>query len=123
MININKGMSNSVVLRFNDNKTISNPIYVFEFTCVQSNELTYFTALDLSTSIRYNEFNITEITGTTYSLALTASNPRIELTYGGFYNYRVFESSDYILGTHSVILDEGKLFYNKGDYQSFFFRR
>ncbi len=121
MITINQGMTNSVVLRFSDNLTIANPIYVFEFQSLQSKELTYFTATDESLTSRYNQFTIYEIGGTTQSLALTASIPQIQLTYGGYYNYRVFESNNYVLGTHSVVLDEGKMLFQNGEYETFFF--
>lgn len=121
MIKIIKGQTNSVTLRLNDNVTITNPIYVFEFTCVQSRELFYCTPLNISTTTRYDQFNIYEITGTVESVSLTASTPKVALSYGGFYNYKIYQSSDYVLGTHSVVLDEGKMVYDSGELGSFFF--
>lgn len=123
MIRINSGITNSIVLRFNDIKTITNPIYLFELTSVQSNQVYLFTATDISTNTRYNEFLVWEITGTTHSLAYTASTPRIELEYGGVYNYKVIQKAEYSLtySTLDMILDYGKALFYNGEYQDFFF--
>jgi hypothetical protein len=123
MITINQGLTNSVVLRFNDNVTVQNPIYLFELQSVQSLEKFYFTAQDFSTNTRFNQFYIYEISGVTASLALTASIPQILLEYGGFYNYKVYQKTDYGLtaSTNDVILDYGKAVFYNGEYQNFFF--
>jgi hypothetical protein len=121
MITIKSGTSSTIVLRLNDNVTIVQPIYLFELESVQSRELFYFTAQDKSTTSRFNQFDILEITGTSYSASPTASTPRIQLTYGGVYNYKVYQKDNYILATSSVILDYGKALYQNGEYINYAF--
>jgi hypothetical protein len=123
MITLNSGATNSVVLRLNDNVTISNPIFLFELESIQSREKFTFTAQDYSTNGRYNQFYIWEISGITASISLTASTPQILLEYGGFYNYKVIQKTNYGL-TYSdadTILDIGKAVFYNGEYQNFFF--
>jgi hypothetical protein len=121
MITINKGLTNSITIRANDNVTISNPQFLFEFTSVQSRETFLFIPIDLSTTTRYNKFQMYEISGTLDFESLTASTPKVQLTYGGFYNYKVYQVSNYSLSASSVVLDEGKMLYDNGEYDSFAF--
>lgn len=121
MITITSGATNSIVLRLNDNVTIQSPIYLFEMTSVQSKEKFYFTAQDISNTSRYNEFRIKEITGTTQSQSLTASTPNIKLSYGGIYNYIVYQATNYNLQPTSVILDYGKMLFVNGEYTTYAF--
>ena len=121
MININQGATNSIVLRLVDNITITDPIFLFELTCVQSNQVYLFTAQDQSTTSRFNKFEIFEVGGTTYSVSLTQSIPQIELEYGGSYLYKVYQADTYDLEPTDVILDSGKAIFYNGEYQSFFF--
>lgn len=121
MITIKAGLTNSVTLRLNDNVTITNPIFLFELESVQSRQKFYFTAQDISTTTRYNQFVIREITGTTFSQSPTASTPNVKLSYGGFYNYKVYQTNNYTLATSSVILDYGKALYQNGEYEAYAF--
>lgn len=121
MIQITKGLTNSITIRANDNVTISNPIFLFEFTSVQSREEFLFTPANISTTTRYNKFQVYEISGTGDSVSPTASTPKIELTYGGVYNYKVYQVYDYGLSASNIVLDEGKMIYDNGELESFFF--
>lgn len=121
MIIINKGLTNSIVLRMNENIIGSNPIFLFQLTCVQSNQVFLFTAEDQSTTSRYNNFIIDEIGGTGGSPALTASVPKIQLEFGGSYLYKVYQADSYDLQPTDIILDSGKALFINGEYQSFFF--
>jgi len=122
MIIINAGTVSNITLRLNDMTIGATPSFLFEFTSVQSNISTLFTAEDISPTDRYNKFSIYEITGTFEGLNPTASTPRILLDYGGVYNYTVYEvaNSD-ILTPSDVILDEGKMIFKNGEYSNFFF--
>ena len=121
MITINSGATNSITLRLSDNVVGDTPIYLFEFESVQSGETFYCTPANTSTTTKYNTFLIREITDTGLTASLTASMPLIELDYGGYFNYRIYEASDYSMATTSNILDYGKMLFINGEYQSFFF--
>ena len=121
MITINSGSTNSVTLRLNENIVGDTPIFLFEFECVQSGGITYCIPTDQSTSSKYNVFEIREISDTGLTQSLTASIPFIELEYGGYYNYRVYETDNYSLDPTDIILDYGKMVFINGEYNSFFF--
>ena len=116
MININSGATNSVVLRLDD----TADIYLFEVMSIQSNEVFYFTAADISPSNRFFECKVYEVSGTNDLVALTASIPRIKLSYGGSYNYTLYGTDNYDLEPTENILDKGKLFYKNIEWQDFF---
>lgn len=121
MINLNKGATNSIVLRLSDKVTIQNPIYLFELTSVQSNQVFYFTPQDQSITNRFNSFKVFEISGTDEDISLTASIPHIQLTYGGSYLYKVYQATNYSLQPTQVILDSGLAIFRNGEYDNFFF--
>lgn len=116
MININAGLTNSVVLRLD--KTAS--IYLFKVVSIQSNETFFFTADNISPSTRFFECKIYEVSGTTQSVALTASVPQIELSYGGSYHYTLYGSDNYDLEPTDDILDVGKLTFKNIEWDSYF---
>lgn len=61
MFTIIKGQANTVVLTLSEKTTITNPVYLFEFTNVSTNDVKTFIAQDVSINkLRYNEFTITE---------------------------------------------------------------
>ncbi len=120
MININSGATNSVSLRLQDKVVSETPIYLFEVKSIQSNEVIYFTAEDQSISNRFNLFRISEISGTTQSIALTQSIPKIRLKYGGSYNYTIYETENYNLEPTANILDWGKLIYKNSEWEDYF---
>jgi len=117
MININAGATNSVVLRLDE----LADIYLFEVRSIQSNEVFYFTAANISPTTRFFECKIYETSGTGDIIALTASTPSIQLTYGGSYNYTLYGTNNFDLQPTENILDKGKLVFRNGEYQSFFF--
>jgi hypothetical protein len=117
MININAGATNSVVLRLDE----LADIYLFEVRSIQSNEVFYFTAANISPTTRFFECKIYETSGTGDIIALTASTPSIKLTYGGSYNYTLYGTNNFDLQPTENILDKGKLVFRNGEYQSFFF--
>jgi hypothetical protein len=88
---------------------------------IQSNEVFYFTAANISPTTRFFECKIYETSGTGDIIALTASIPSIQLTYGGSYNYTLYGTNNFDLQPTENILDKGKLVFRNGEYQSFFF--
>lgn len=123
MITIKEGELNRFMIRANDNIVGTGSNYLFEFECVQSREKFYFIPQNISNNNRYMDFQVQEITGTTYSLAPTASTSQIYLTYGGQYKYRVFQQVDYSLtpDNYKTVIDYGKAIFYNGEYQDFFF--
>jgi hypothetical protein len=115
MININIGTTNSITLRLNDNTTINNPIFLFELTSIQSNNRFYFTAQDLSTTKRFNTFQIYESGTNSVPVSLTASIPTIKLDYGGSYLYKVYQTDNYNLIPTNRILDTGIAIFKSGN--------
>ncbi len=89
MIIINKNSNNTFQLTLTENITLTSPNYLFEFKSDVSNEAVYFIAADTSAyQERYNEFTVTETTGTNI---LTSGT--ITLDPQGLWTYRVFEQS------------------------------
>ena len=62
MIYLYKNQSNTVVLTLNENATTTSYDVLFEFINETSGEIKLFTAQDISSVERYNEFVITEST-------------------------------------------------------------
>lgn len=121
MITIISGTANSITLRLNDNLVGTSSNFLFELESVQSHEKFYFIPADISTTTRFNSFDIFEASGTTHSNSLTASTPIITLSYGGSYNYTIYQTDNYTLATSSVILDQGKLLFENGEYITYAF--
>jgi hypothetical protein len=123
MITIKEGQLNQFMIRSNDNISATGSLFLFEFESIQSREKFYFIPQNLSTNNRYMEFNVQEITGTTFSYSPTASTSRIFLTYGGQYNYKLYQHQDYSLtaSTTDPVIDYGKGLFLNGEYQDFFF--
>ena len=89
MVIVNKNTNNTLILTLTEKSTLSSPNYLFEFTSEMSQDRVLFIAEDLSTSpSRYNEFLITETSGTTDFTSGT-----ITLSPRGQWSYRVFEQS------------------------------
>lgn len=87
MIQITKGIANTVVLTLKEKTTLTNPKYLFVFKNDQSNVDSKFIAADTSTyPDRYNKFVITEKT--------SSPNPltgEVTLSLDGFYTYTIYE--------------------------------
>lgn len=112
MIYLDKNSHNQTILELTLSSSLVSPNYLFEFiNDIQPNNITYFTATDLSTfKCRYNRFDIVE-SGSTYS------NPYIGVVnlLSGGYTYNVYESSGSTLnisGTTGQIISTGKGFVN-----------
>jgi len=89
MIIINKNSNNTFQLTLTENITLSSPNYLFEFKSDISNESVCFIASDTSAyQERYNEFTVTETSGTNI---LTSGT--ITLEPMGLWTYRVFEQT------------------------------
>jgi len=89
MIQITKGIANTVVLTLKEKTTLTNPKYLFVFKNDQSNVDSKFIAADTSTyPDRYNKFVITEKT--------SSPNPltgEVTLSLDGFYTYTIYEQT------------------------------
>lgn len=89
MIQITKGIANTVVLTLKEKTTLTNPKYLFVFKNDQSNVDSKFIAADISTyPDRYNKFVITEKT--------SSPNPltgEVTLSLDGFYTYTIYEQT------------------------------
>lgn len=87
MVVINKNSNNELILTLTENATLTSPYYLFEFTSEMSRDRVVFLAEDLSDNpSRYNEFLITETSGTTDFTSGT-----ITLSPRGQWSYRIFE--------------------------------
>ena len=70
-----------------ENSTVSNPIYLFEFTNQQSNVKYYFIATDTSSfKQRFNQFSLTETPNA------DTLNGQVSLGNEGFYDYTIYET-------------------------------
>jgi hypothetical protein len=89
MIQITKGIANTVVLTLKEKTTLTNPKYLFVFKNDQSNVDNKFIADDISTyPDRYNKFVVTEKT--------SSPNPltgEVTLSLDGFYTYTIYEQT------------------------------
>lgn len=117
MINIKRGEINKIILRLDR----VAPYYLFKFKSVQSGEEIFFTAENISPSTRFFECKIYEVSGTPDSIALTASQPQIELKYEGSYDWTLWGIDDNILEPNDNILDRGKMVYTGSEFDTFFF--
>lgn len=86
MITIEKNTTNRVVMRgLNENKTLTNSDFVFEFINDLTKDVVIFAVADTSTTCFWNEFMIEETT------TIDLYNGMIELVYTGFWSYTVYE--------------------------------
>jgi len=89
MVIINKNANNTVIMTLTEKVTLSSPYFLFEFTSDITNSRVVFLASDLSNyNDRYNQFLITETSGTTDFTSGT-----IEMNPTGTWTYRVFEQT------------------------------
>jgi len=78
-----------MILTLTENCTLTSPYYLFEFKSDVTYESVCFIAADISThQERYNEFLITETSGTP-----NLTSGTIELNPTGTWTYRVFEQT------------------------------
>ena len=89
MLLINKGANNTLILTLTEKVTLSSPTFLFKFTNDVTKQSKRFIAADLSAHTnRYNEFLITETSGTEI---LTSGT--ITLNPTGFWHYEVYEQT------------------------------
>jgi len=107
MITIAQGTLNKIILTLTEKATLSNPVFLFQFTNDQTRQAYFFIAADQSQfTYRYNEFQVTE------KSSPNLLNGEVSLSTLGDYHYAVFEQNssanlDPILA-HSL-LKTGKL--------------
>jgi hypothetical protein len=88
MIRFQKGATNTVTVTLTENSTLTNPIYLFQFTNQQTATDYYFIATDTSTfKERYNQFQVVEKSNP------DTLNGEVLLGNEGFYNYYVYETT------------------------------
>ena len=89
MLLVYKNRNSTIVVTLTEKATITTPVYLFSFTNDITKEETNFIAPDISAHTeRYNEFIITETSGTT-----NYSSGTIELLPTGTWTYRIFEQT------------------------------
>jgi hypothetical protein len=100
MIKITRNSNNTVVLTLTEKATLTAPVYLFRFiNDMQKTEKT-FIAADLSSyPNRYNQFLITETSG---SEVLTSGT--VTLSPAGFWHYEIYEQSSSSNLNHSLSL-------------------
>jgi hypothetical protein len=107
VILINKNSTNNCILTLSEKTTLSNVVYLFEFTNDSSSEVKCFIASDISPNkLRFNEFNLIE------NVTEDLLNGTFELELSGFYTYNIYEQTsstnlDPLLATN--LIDNGKL--------------
>ncbi len=89
MILVNKNSNNTFVLTLSEKSTLTNPNYLFEFKSDVTGDSVCFIASDTSAyTERFNEFLITETSGTTdYTSGTITLNPT------GQWTYKVYEQT------------------------------
>jgi hypothetical protein len=100
MLVITQGNVNKLVVTLTEKKVTDSNIYLIEFVNQESKNKYYVVGQDVSVSPnRYNEFCITETTGS--SGTTNPFNEQIQLPLSGFYFYNVYENPN------SVIISTG----------------
>jgi hypothetical protein len=108
MILINKNSNNTMVMTLTEKSTLTNPYYLFNFVSDVTGVAVNFIAADLSSyTDRYNQFLITETSGTTNFTSGT-----IELSPTGQWTYKVYEQTSStnlnpLLATNTIPLEVG----------------
>lgn len=89
MIYLHKDETNTVILELTSVSSLMSPFYLFEFINDMNDDITYFTAEDLSTyKCRYNRFNVIE----TIPVNVDPINGTINLLSGS-YRYNIYEAT------------------------------
>ena len=89
MLLVNKNSNNTLILTLTEKATLTSPYYLFDFKSDITGNSVRFISSDLSTEQqRYNQFLITETSGTNI---LTSGT--ITLTPTGTWTYKVYEQS------------------------------
>lgn len=89
MIVINKGQNSTVILTLTEKATLTSPVFLFRFiNDMQRTEKSFIAADRSSYPYRYNEFLITETSG---SEILTSGT--ITLSPQGFWHYEIYEQA------------------------------
>jgi hypothetical protein len=106
MVILNQG-ANNVILTLTEKVTISNPIFLFALSSIQTNATVYFIATDTSQyKERYNKFTWTIKTNPNYNAG------EFNLPIEGLYSYQVYQ-----LSTPSLTPPEGAIILEVGNVQ------
>ena len=104
---INKNSANTVYFTLTEKSTLASPYFLFKFQSVDSDQVVYFNATDISLNTdRFNKFIITESGTTNYSAGT------VSLTVGEW-NYYAYESTAQTLSvsaTTGAILEQGLVY-------------
>ena len=106
MVILNQG-ANNVILTLTEKVTISNPIFLFALSSIQTNATVYFIATDTSQyKERYNKF--------TWTIKTNPNNfaGEFNLPIEGLYSYQVYQ-----LSTPSLTPPEGAIILEVGNVQ------
>ena len=110
MILINKNSNNTMVMTLTEKSTLTNPYFLFNFVSDVTGNAVNFIATDLSNyTDRYNQFLITETSGTNNYTSGT-----ITLSPEGTWTYKVYEQTSStnlnpLLATNTSPLEVGQV--------------
>ena len=108
MVNINKNENTNIFLTLAEKTTLAEPFYLFVFTSDVDRTEVIFTANDLTEyKERYNQFLITETSGTT-----TLTSGVITLNPTGFWSYKVYEqesSINLLVANTTSLVEQGRV--------------
>jgi hypothetical protein len=106
MVILNQG-ANNVILTLTEKVTISNPVFLFALSSIQTNATVYFIAQDTSQyKERYNKFIWNVKTNPNYNAG------EFNLPIEGLYSYQVYQ-----LSTPSLTPPEGAIILEVGNVQ------
>ena len=111
MLLVYKGQSNNVAVTASQNKDEASSVYyLFSLQHIVSGEKVRFYPNLLLTNTRYDEFNFTEITDTTYTE--DPLNGYISIKYPGQYFYSIYQMNTKTLDPSTAVkkLEEGRAF-------------
>ena len=108
MVNINKNDNTSIFLTLAEKATLNTPYYLFVFTSDVEDKEVIFTANDLTSyTERYNEFLITETSGTN-----TLTSGVITLNPTGFWSYKIYEQesgTNLLVANTTGLVEQGRV--------------
>lgn len=127
MIFITKNSVNSVYLTLREKSSIALSsttavtYYLFNFRSDQTQADLFFVPSAITSTTRYDQFQITESNITNYTAGTITLNPSY------FFSYYIYEQSSdpynlYLSGTTGILIESGKVLVSGGTYQSTFIR-
>lgn len=109
MIKIIKGESRDIIVTLNENQTLTNPDFLFEFTNDTTGETKIFTQFDSSEyPERYNLFVITD------STTELPYNGQMDFSPVGYWSYNIYETvqaspNSLVVPSPGYLLESGKV--------------